>query len=174
MKKILRRKGIAAALSRTLVHFPLRRRARRPRFHLEGVEAGRQVWVFKIDPVTGERLELLTIAQAGKDGWVDLDEPITVRPGDAFVAEPEPLRLNPSPARLIAVGISLAAVLAIVGYLCGLAQGEGNQLILAGCCAAAGAFVVLLGYGPIAVIIGPLGFLAKRLGWKRRVKRDGD
>ena len=30
-----------------------------PRFHLEGVEAGRQVSVFKIDAGTGERLGLL-------------------------------------------------------------------------------------------------------------------
>jgi hypothetical protein len=27
-----------------------------PRFHLEGVEAGQQVSVFKIDPGTGERM----------------------------------------------------------------------------------------------------------------------
>ena len=35
-----------------------------PRFHLEGVEAGRRVEVFKIDPSTGERLGLLATAAA--------------------------------------------------------------------------------------------------------------
>jgi hypothetical protein len=33
-----------------------------PRFHLDGVEAGKPVSVFKIDPLTGERLGLLTTA----------------------------------------------------------------------------------------------------------------
>jgi hypothetical protein len=61
-----------------------------PRFHLEGVEAGRQVSVFKIDPGTGERLGLLATATVGEGGWVDLAEPIIVRAGDAFVAVPEP------------------------------------------------------------------------------------
>jgi hypothetical protein len=61
-----------------------------PRFHLEGVEAGRQVSVFKIDPRTGERLGLLATANVGTDGWVDLAEPIIVRAGDAFIAVPEP------------------------------------------------------------------------------------
>ena len=60
-----------------------------PRFHLEGVEVGRQVSVFKIDPGTGERLGLLATATVGKDGWVDLNEPIIVRAGDAFIAVPE-------------------------------------------------------------------------------------
>jgi hypothetical protein len=37
-----------------------------PRFHLEGVKAGRQVSVFKINPDTGERLGLLaTVKVAG-------------------------------------------------------------------------------------------------------------
>jgi hypothetical protein len=61
-----------------------------PRFHLEGVEAGRQVSVFKIDPDTGERLGLLAKANVGTDGWVDLSESIIVRAGEAFVAVPEP------------------------------------------------------------------------------------
>ena len=43
-----------------------------PRFHLEGVEAGRRVSVFKIDPGTGERLGLLATATVGEGGWVDL------------------------------------------------------------------------------------------------------
>ncbi|MCI0465248.1 MAG: hypothetical protein L0Z62_50645 [Gemmataceae bacterium] len=37
-----------------------------PRFHLEGVEAGRSVSVFKIDPDTGERLALLATAIVGE------------------------------------------------------------------------------------------------------------
>lgn len=60
-----------------------------PRFHLEGVETGRQVKVFKIDPATGERLGLMAIATVSESGWVDLDEPIIVRAGEAFVAVPE-------------------------------------------------------------------------------------
>jgi hypothetical protein len=61
-----------------------------PRFHLEGIEAGRLVEVYKIDPATGERLGLLTTATVGEGGWVDLAQPIIVRAGDAFVAVPEP------------------------------------------------------------------------------------
>ena len=61
-----------------------------PRFHLEGVPLGRRVSVFKIDPGTGERLGLLATATVGESGWVDLNEPILVRAGDAFVAVPEP------------------------------------------------------------------------------------
>src|SRR6266542_2520243 len=61
-----------------------------PRFHLEGVEAGRQVSVFRIDPGTGERLGLLATASVGEGGWVDLTEPIIVKAGEAFVAVPEP------------------------------------------------------------------------------------
>ena len=61
-----------------------------PRFHLEGVEAGRQVEVFKIDPDSGECLDLLATANVGAGGWVDLTEPIIVRAGEAFVAVPGP------------------------------------------------------------------------------------
>ena len=57
-----------------------------PRFHLEGVEAGRRVSVYKIDSATGERLGLLMTSRVGEGGWVDLPEPITVRAGDAFIA----------------------------------------------------------------------------------------
>ena len=60
-----------------------------PRFHLEGVPAGRQVSVFKIDPGTGERLGLMATATVGDGGWVDLAEPIIVRAGEAFIAAPE-------------------------------------------------------------------------------------
>jgi hypothetical protein len=58
-----------------------------PRFHLEGIEAGRPVSVFKIDPSTGERLGILVTAVVGEAGWVDLGEPIIVRAGEAFVVE---------------------------------------------------------------------------------------
>ena len=61
-----------------------------PRFHLESVEAGRRVTVFKIDPATGERLCLLTTAAVGEDGWVVLPAPVIVKAGDAFIAVPEP------------------------------------------------------------------------------------
>jgi hypothetical protein len=61
-----------------------------PRFHLEGVEAGRQVKVFKIDPGTGERLGLLATATVGDGGWVELSEPIIVQASEAFVAVTEP------------------------------------------------------------------------------------
>ncbi len=61
-----------------------------PRFHLEGVQAGRRVSVFKIDATTGERLGLLATATVGADGWVVLAEPIIVRAGEAFIAVPEP------------------------------------------------------------------------------------
>jgi hypothetical protein len=61
-----------------------------PRFHLEGIEAGRRVEVYRIDPSTGERLALLATAIVGEGGWVNLREPIIVRAGEAFVAVPEP------------------------------------------------------------------------------------
>jgi hypothetical protein len=60
-----------------------------PRFHLEGIPAGRQVSIIKIDPGTGERLPLLATATVGEGGWVDLAEPIIVRAGEAFIAVPE-------------------------------------------------------------------------------------
>ena len=60
-----------------------------PRFHLEGVEAGQRVSVFKIDPGTGERLGLLATATVSDGGWVDLAEPIIVKAGEAFVAVPD-------------------------------------------------------------------------------------
>jgi len=59
------------------------------RFHLEGVEAGRQVSVFKIDPGTEERLGLLATATVGEGGWVVLMQPIFVGAGEAFMAVPE-------------------------------------------------------------------------------------
>jgi hypothetical protein len=74
-----------------------------PRFHLEGVEAGRRVSVFKIDPGTGERMGLLATATVGEGGWVDLTEPIIVRAGDAFVAVPGQGSATP-PLTLLGVG----------------------------------------------------------------------
>ncbi len=60
-----------------------------PRFHLEGVQAGRRVSVFKIDPSTGERLGLLATASVCEGGWVDLAKPILVRAGETFIVVPE-------------------------------------------------------------------------------------
>jgi hypothetical protein len=60
-----------------------------PRFHLEGIEAGRHISVFKIDPGAGERLGLLETATVGEDSWVDLTKPIIVRAGEAFIVAPE-------------------------------------------------------------------------------------
>jgi hypothetical protein len=60
-----------------------------PRFHLEGVESGRRVEVYKIDPGDGERLGLLATATVCECGWVDLSEPIIVRAGEASVAAPK-------------------------------------------------------------------------------------
>ena len=73
------------------------------RFHLEGVEAGRRVSVFKIDPGAGERLGLLATATVGDGGWVDLPEPIIVRAGDAFIAVPGQSSATP-PLTLLGVG----------------------------------------------------------------------
>jgi hypothetical protein len=61
-----------------------------PRFHLEGIESGRRVTVYRIDPGTGERLSLIASATAGEGGWVEVPTPIIVRAGEAFVAVPEP------------------------------------------------------------------------------------
>jgi hypothetical protein len=60
-----------------------------PRFHLEGIEAGRQVSVFMINPDTSERQGMLATATVGEGGWVDLSEPIIVRAGEAFIAVPK-------------------------------------------------------------------------------------
>ena len=60
-----------------------------PRFHIEGVGAGRRVSVFGLAPTTGERLGLIATGTVGDGGWVDLSEPIIVRAGDGFVAVPE-------------------------------------------------------------------------------------
>jgi ubiquinone/menaquinone biosynthesis C-methylase UbiE len=64
-----------------------------PRFHLEGVEVGRHVSVFKIDPSNGEMMGLLATTTVGEGGWVELTEPIIVRAGEAFVAVPEQVKV---------------------------------------------------------------------------------
>lgn len=65
-----------------------------PRFHLEGVEAGVKVSVYRLDLATGGPLELLATATVGDNGWVDLAEPIIVRVGTGFVAVPDAARLR--------------------------------------------------------------------------------
>jgi hypothetical protein len=60
-----------------------------PRFHLDGVAAGRRVAVYKIDPGSGGRRGLLATATVCENGWVDLPEPIIVRAGEAFIAVPD-------------------------------------------------------------------------------------
>lgn len=60
-----------------------------PRFHLADIETGRRVSVFRIDAQTHVRLNLLTIATVGDDGWVELPEPIVVGAGEAFIAAPD-------------------------------------------------------------------------------------
>ena len=60
-----------------------------PRFHLEGIEAGRHVSVFQIDANSEKQLGFLTTATVGEGGWVNLAEPIIVWAGEAFIAGPE-------------------------------------------------------------------------------------
>jgi hypothetical protein len=60
-----------------------------PRFHLEGIETGRRVMVFKLDPASADRRDLIATATVGDGGWVDLPEPIIMRAGEGFVALPE-------------------------------------------------------------------------------------
>jgi hypothetical protein len=59
-----------------------------PRFHLDGVEAGRRVSVFRLDVVSERPLDLIATAVVGDGGWVDLTEPMTVRAGEGFVVVP--------------------------------------------------------------------------------------
>jgi hypothetical protein len=60
-----------------------------PRFHLEGVEIGERVGVFRLDPVTGEQLGLIASATTGQGGWLDLAEPIMMSAGEGFVLVPK-------------------------------------------------------------------------------------
>jgi hypothetical protein len=150
-------------------HFAFRSAADRffPRFRLEGVPVGQRILVFRIDPDTGERLDLLATATVGAGGWVDLRVPLTVRAGGAFMVVPEPGPLSYSPLKILLTALGVAGLLATVGYLGGLAQGGGNEFALAVGCGAVGAFVVLFGYGPVALLIGALGTAA---GWFHRKK----
>lgn len=61
-----------------------------PRFHLEGVPAGRLVRVFAADSMTLAPIRLLATGHVGDGGWVDLAQAIIVRAGDVFVVFPEP------------------------------------------------------------------------------------
>lgn len=60
------------------------------RFHLDGAPIGRAVSVYWINPDTGERIDLLTRAVVGREGWVDLSEPIIVHAGQAFIVLTDP------------------------------------------------------------------------------------
>jgi putative acetyltransferase len=62
-----------------------------PRFHLDGVEPGRRVAVYRLDPLTGGPADLLVQAVAGEGGWVDLPEPLVVRAGEGFIAVADPV-----------------------------------------------------------------------------------
>jgi len=68
-------------------------------------------------------------------------------------------------AKSLLNGISVIAQLAALGYISGVVQGQGNEFLLAGCGAALGAFVVLLGYGPVVLMTAALRSLA---GWSCR------
>ncbi len=59
------------------------------RFHLEGVPAGRDISVFKIDLGSWTRLSLLANGVVGEGGWVELAEPIVMHAGEAFIAVPQ-------------------------------------------------------------------------------------
>jgi hypothetical protein len=63
-----------------------------PHFHLEGVEAGRRVAVYKLDPDTVVHLGVPVRAAVGEGGWLDLAEPIIVRAGAVLVAVTEHTR----------------------------------------------------------------------------------
>ena len=138
------------------------------RFHLESIPAGRRVSVFKMHSGTRERLGLLTTATVGDNGWVDLKTPVLVQAGDGLIVVSEFGRVKHSLSKMVLYGIGVVGVLAIAGYFCGLSQGGGNGVYLAVCCAAIGGFIVLLGYGPIAVLIGALGAFAERCHGKNR------
>jgi hypothetical protein len=56
------------------------------RFHLVGVPPGQAIAVFRL--TASGRGELLRRAVVGAGGWVDLSDPIVVRAGEGFVAEP--------------------------------------------------------------------------------------
>jgi protein-tyrosine phosphatase len=59
-----------------------------PRFHLEGIAAGRKVRVYAADPDTLQPGRLLSTGIVGEGGWVDLPEAILVRAEEVFVVFP--------------------------------------------------------------------------------------
>jgi len=61
-----------------------------PRFHLAGVAAGQAVTIHAADPTTLRPQHILGRAVVGAGGWVDLPDPLIVRPGDVFVVLPAP------------------------------------------------------------------------------------
>src|SRR5690242_11548634 len=66
-----------------------------PRFHREGVEAGRRISAFQIDPGTGERLGLLMTAAVGEGaGWTWLSRS-SCRPARGSSPCPRVLRNHP-------------------------------------------------------------------------------
>ena len=72
-----------------------------PRFHLEGIEAGREVTVFQMDSDSGERMGLLAKANVGENGWVNLPEPILVSASQGFIVVPDgDVPISKEPARL--------------------------------------------------------------------------
>jgi len=81
---------------------------------------------------------------------------------------------NRSPGKMLAFGSGLVGMVALVGFLYGLAEGGGNEIVLAICGAAVGAYVVLFGYGPIALLIGALGALAKWFHGKNKLNDGGE
>jgi hypothetical protein len=64
-------------------------------------------------------------------------------------------------AEELANALTTIVLLGVVGYFCGAYQGQGNELLLAACGAALGTFVVILGYGPVALIISAFSSLAR-------------
>ncbi len=60
-----------------------------PRFHLEGVPAGRSCRIFAADPQTLQPAQLLATAVVGAEGWVELPQALVVRAGDVLVVYPD-------------------------------------------------------------------------------------
>jgi hypothetical protein len=79
---------------------------------------------------------------------------------DSETPVPNQGRLKP-----ILCGLGMAFVSALLGYLCGLIRGEGNEILLAVCFGVAGAFTGLLGYGSI---VGIFAGLARLFGSRQR------
>jgi hypothetical protein len=142
-------------------------------FYLDRVQVGQRFAVLKINPQTGKRLSFLGSATAGENGWVDLEVPIIVKAGDSFIAVPHTEVENVTYGEMATIVCAVVGVLAIVGYLSGRLGGIEQPFVVAAWCAALGAFIGILGYGPIALLIGAIGRVGhdlKRLlgGYHRR------